>query len=35
MSEFIIHEDFTCNDFEFHKRFGSEQACRDYLSHMK
>jgi hypothetical protein len=35
MSEFIIHEDFTCNDFEFDKRFGNEQACRDYLSHMK
>ena len=35
MSDVIIHEGFTCNDFEFDKRFGNEQACRDYLSHMK
>jgi transposase-like protein/ribosomal protein L40E len=35
MSEFLINEDFPCNEFEFEKRFGNEQACRDYLAHMK
>lgn len=35
MTEFFIDEDFPRNQVEFDKRFGSEQACRDYLAKMK
>jgi transposase-like protein len=35
MTEFIIGEDFPKNQFEFEKRFNTEQACRDYLAAIK
>jgi transposase-like protein len=35
MTDFILHEDFPCSQFEFENRFNSEQACRDYLANMK
>ena len=35
MSEFVITEDFPHNQLEFEQRFGSEQACRDYLARLK
>jgi len=35
MTEFLIDEDFPCNQFEFEKRFNTEQTCRDYLASMK
>jgi transposase-like protein len=35
MTEFVIGEDFPRNQVEFEKRFHSEQACREYLIHMK
>jgi hypothetical protein len=35
MTELSFGEDFPENQFEFEKRFCTEQACRHYLAKMK